>query len=118
MVSPPQDVRMLGTLGGVLESPDAYPWDGALFLPADEDWCSSTGCAVIRDEITLYESDNHPFAVEQGMSLALDVATVQDIVQNARMQLSQPSMEQLLSAFLYYYENDAFIEFDRVGKDA
>jgi len=114
----PSEIRELASLGDVLGSPGRYPWDGSLFLPRDEVWTLQSKCAVIRDEITIYESDEHPFANEQGLSLALGVASVQDIVENAKQQLPEANPEQLLSAFLYYYDNDAFIEFASTDEGA
>ena len=36
---------------------------------------------------------------------------MEDIITNAKNQLSTPSIEQLFEAFQFYIENDAFIEF-------
>lgn len=43
---------------------------------------------------------------------ALDAAGIEDIIYNARDQLGKPTLEQLFDAFLYYLENDAYIDFD------
>lgn len=43
---------------------------------------------------------------------ALRLADVEDIVANARAQKPAASEAELLEAFLYYYDNDAFITFE------
>jgi hypothetical protein len=57
------------------------------------------------------DSDDDPeFAVRHGLKYALTVSTTQDIVDNTKQQKVQPSVADLLQAFNYYYEHDAFIE--------
>jgi len=41
----------------------------------------------------------------------LDGGTIEEIVANANEQLGVPSLEELFKAFIFYYENDAFLEF-------
>ncbi len=41
----------------------------------------------------------------------MPVATLQDIVSNAREQKRSASLMDLFAAFEFYYERDAFIEF-------
>ena len=41
----------------------------------------------------------------------LDGGTIEEIVANAKEQLGVPSLDELFKAFIFYYENDAFLEF-------
>lgn len=41
----------------------------------------------------------------------LDGGTIEEIVANAKEQLGVPSFDELFKAFIFYYENDAFLEF-------
>jgi hypothetical protein len=50
-------------------------------------------------------------AKEKDLMEALSVGQVQEIVANAKSQNANVSDERLLEAFLYYYDNDAFITF-------
>lgn len=50
-------------------------------------------------------------AAQPGWKVTLDSATIEDIVINAHDQVDEPSVAQLLDAFVFYVENDAFILF-------
>lgn len=70
-----------------------------------------------EDEVTPEEDEADPQAGiprearERGMTHALDIATVQDIVLNAREQKPMASENDLMEAFIYYFEHDAFLTF-------
>ena len=55
--------------------------------------------------------DQHPLAVEHGLRCSIGANEVIDIAINARDQLPTATIEQLLEAFLIYYDNDAFVDF-------
>ena len=48
-----------------------------------------------------------------GLLCCIGIQAIQQVVDNARQQLQNCSVEQLFDAFLYYYDNDDFIEFLR-----
>ena len=100
-------MNTLSRLSEVLENPDKYSAKTHLFLPMDEDWNEDTYCAVLS-----WDDDKPQFAKEHGLDPALDMYAVQGIVSNARQQRSLLSPGMLLDAFLFYYDNDAFIDFD------
>ena len=50
--------------------------------------------------------------IENGLSYALDVQLIQAIVQNISEQKKDVTDEDLLEAFVYYYDNDAYIELE------
>jgi hypothetical protein len=45
------------------------------------------------------------------LSEALDAAGIEDVIINAQNQINNPTTEDLFKAFLFYMENDTFIEF-------
>jgi hypothetical protein len=103
----------LTTLGEALAIANQFPLDAELFLPFDEVWGSSTRCAVepvyqYADGSTLPQ-----IALQNGLESALNVAQFQDIVENARQQRPGASVAQLVEAFLFYFDRDAFIDFDK-----
>lgn len=96
-------------LGRVLQEAEILDWRHALYLPFDEVWNSSTACAVLDPENTDESDDVPPFAKEQRLGYVLGISTVQDIVANARQQKHDSEIDDLMKAFLFYYDTDAFI---------
>lgn len=96
-------------LGRVLAGIEQFPARHALLLPADEEWDEHTRCAVLplSDE----DDEAPPFAAEHGLEYALGVYAVQAVVANARLQVPAPRDRMLVDAFLFYFDNDAFIAF-------
>lgn len=41
----------------------------------------------------------------------LDRASIEDVIYYANDQFDNPSLDQLLKSFIFYYENDAFLDF-------
>lgn len=101
-------------LRDVLEQIHNLPWGHWLYLPRDQDWTLDSECAVLDpDEIENDDDEAPRFAIEQGLRDALGVQTVQMIVANAEEQVGDPTMDELLDAFLYYYDHDAYIRIRR-----
>lgn len=103
----------LTTLGKVLSIADQLPLDADLFLPFDEVWEPNTRCAVERMDRYAEEPAVPEVATRNGLGRALQIAQVQDIVDNARQQRASASVEELVEAFLFYYDRDAFIDFSK-----
>jgi hypothetical protein len=88
----------------------SLPFDHHVLLPTESEWHLDTLCAIVEsDEIT--EPENHPLALENKFSSSIGTNEVLDIIANASAQISQATAEQLLAAFEFYYNNDAFIVF-------
>ena len=97
-------------LAYVLSNIDDFTWSDALFLPSDEVW-DADSMVMILDPDDVDEDEELPEAAKNaGYEYALDVQTVQSIVKNVLAQTAEISPTVLLDAFLYYYDNDAFIE--------
>ena len=105
-------VDQLITLGEALAHPETARCDGAIFLPLDAAWDTATACAILAIDHYDESEDEPPFARQNGLTRVLSIDQVQDIVANAREQIAEASPEQLLAAFLHYYERDAFIDFN------
>lgn len=77
--------------------------------------CGDLTPAVLSNPVDRYadEPPDPEIAVRNGLGRALQVAQVQDIVDNARQQRPRASDGELVEAFLFYYDRDAFIDFSR-----
>jgi hypothetical protein len=104
-------VTELTTLGEVLSATERLPLDADVFLPFDEVWGLDTRCAVVRVDRYAEERTTPEIAARNGLGYALQVAQVQDIVANAREQRPAATVEDLVAAFLFFYDRDAFIDF-------
>ena len=75
------------------------------------------------DTLGIFSLDSREFAPDaneylpeqvkkMGWIETLDAASIEDVVENAKEELENPSINQLFDAFIFYYENDAFLEFE------
>lgn len=94
----------------VLEGIENFAWDQSVFLPRGQSWNLDSPC-VVWDADDLEDGHDVPaVAVRNGMEYVLGISALQDVVANARMQ-KDCSLEDLFGAFIFYVQNDAFIEF-------
>ena len=86
---------------------------GWLFLPKSRDWTARTSGLVLEtDDIDPAELDPNgepKIVVESGLVEALDIDTINGIVEVARRLQNPPSIEVLLEAFIYYFKHDAYL---------
>src|SRR4051794_16649868 len=112
----------LKTLGDALRDVDAFDWKHAIYLPYSDawigsdgyiSWTASTPCAVLdpQESDSDKPDDAPPFAKEHGFHYALGISAVRDIVANARLQQPHVDTEDLVEAFMHYFDHDAFIVF-------
>ena len=94
----------------VLQSPEEY--SGWLYLP-DPPWNLDTqGVFALDDKDADPADDPRPdVAKVNDWQEVLDSASIEDVVDNAKAQVVDPTPQQLFDAFVYYFENDAFIAF-------
>ncbi|MFC7420738.1 hypothetical protein ACFQNF_12745 [Iodobacter arcticus] len=50
--------------------------------------------------------------VSEGWISTLSIEDIEDVIDNLSQQIEAPTQEQILAAFTFYYENDAFFECD------
>ena len=75
-------------------------------------WGLETKAVICDPDDVESEDDEIPqIAKEMGLPLSIGIQDIQQVMDNARQQVEDCSIEQLFEAFLYYYDNDAFIEF-------
>jgi len=90
-----------------------------VYLPADKNWDLNSMCAILESEEVPPELEDEldagvpAFAKANDLIQALPVTVVQDVTQNALAQRPGASPTDLLEAFLFYYEHDAFIDLTR-----
>lgn len=107
-------MEKLMALRDILNHIEKFEWSDALFLPEDETWSLDTQAAIIDPDDVEDESDEVPkFARDNNFMYALDVQTIKGIIKNAYEQKAECTDEDLIEAFLYYYDNDAFKEVKR-----
>lgn len=99
-------------LAFILENIDKFKWSDALFLPEDEVWNGDTE-GMVLDPDNVEEGDEVPEEAKEKMLMyALNIQTIQAIVQNAFQQKSKITIEELVEAYLFYYDNDAYINYE------
>lgn len=90
-----------------------------LYLPEDEEWTLDSRAVVLESEEVSPGHEDDPnagipaLAIQNKLVQVLPVGTVQDVVTNAREQRPKAAEGDLLTALLYYYDNDAFIDFPK-----
>jgi len=99
-------------LSDVLLHSEKFEWSDALFLIKDEKLTLDSKCAVLDPDDVEDDADEDPkYAKENNLKYALTMQDTQSIAENAKEQKSDCTVEDLFKAFLYYYNNDAFIDF-------
>lgn len=96
-------------LSDVLSKPELLP-EGWLFLPLKkEDWNINTMGMFIEDS---YDIESDVAAKISGKYKdwieVLDNASIEDVVENAKVSVAQCGLNDLLNALIFYFENDSF----------
>lgn len=97
-------------LRDVLINSSEFRWDFALFMSFDTVWNLHTPCLVLKLN-DCKDDDTQLIAEDTEMEYVMGIQQIQSIVGNAEQQIEKASEEMLLKAFLYYYDNDAFLVF-------
>jgi hypothetical protein len=100
------------TLSEVFETADHLPWNEALYLPIGKRWTLKSPAVVCSPDACEEGQEVPEIARQNGLTYAVGVSAMQDIVANATAQRPSCSLEELLDAFLFYYTNDAFVRFE------
>ncbi|HYG76983.1 MAG TPA: hypothetical protein VEK08_18400 [Planctomycetota bacterium] len=95
-----------------LLSSDKLQEGNALYMGGKGPWTLGSECAILDPEDSPDPGVVLPqLAVQNKLRFIMFVESLHDIVINAREQIPEASISQLLEAFNYYCENDAFMEF-------
>jgi len=104
----------LKSIREILEKPDDMP-EGWLYLPKDSDqWNLDTKGIVHVDDLDLSPEEieeNEP-KEEDGWVEFLNKDIMEEVIFNAGEYKGERTLEELLQAFIFYYDNDAFMEFE------
>lgn len=105
----------LETLESVLSNIESQPWDFALYMPHGVPWRKNTPCAVLNPDDANDESapDRPVFALDNELHYALGIELLQSIIENATAQRPQATASEWVDAFIYYYDNDAYIDWSK-----
>lgn len=94
----------------ILRAPEEH--SGWLYLPEPPWTLETQGVFADDDKDADPGDDPRPdVARVNDWQEVLDSDSIEDIVANAKGQIESPTLQQLFDAFVYYFENDAFIEF-------
>lgn len=105
-----------GTLSETLLSIETFSIKCWLYLPSEVSWTLDSPSLVLESEEVRPEQESDPdagvpeIARQLNMMQALSIAEVQDAVANAKSQKPDVSVSELFDAFLYYYDNDAYMK--------
>ncbi|WP_323637283.1 hypothetical protein [Pectobacterium polaris] len=97
----------------VLGDAENIDWRLALYLPKDVSAWGLNSLVVIEDpdDVDSCEPDEDPEIVKNaGYRYFMGIQSVQGIVSNTKSQINNVSDEELFSALMFYFENDAFIK--------
>lgn len=100
------------TLREILSNPELLP-ETWLYLPKGK-WNLDTEWVFSKDSWNYHRGSDEYLPIEvrkYGWIEVLDKASIEDVISYTKNQLINPTLEQLLEAMIFYYENDAFLEF-------
>lgn len=102
------------TIKALLQSQENLPntW---FFLPPDKDRWALNTVGIFSMDSSEFEPDSEEYLPKEylnnGWIEVLDLNTIKDIVENATSQKLDLSINELFDAFVYYYDNDSFLNF-------
>lgn len=104
----------LKTLAEVLFHPNALRWSDALYADPDCLVDPRSFCLVLDpDGVDTDEEDEPAEAKKRGFSYILSIQDIQSIYANLEAHVAIVQAEQMIAAFLYYVEQDAFTTVNR-----
>ncbi len=109
--------KKIYSLRELLTSPQELPSDGvSIFIEDGIELAGDSKCAVLTDDD--YDESGEDFRTafisDMTMSDFLSVDAFEQVVNNTHLQRDCVSLEMLLAAVAFYFENDAFIDFDSI----
>lgn len=98
----------------ILLYPEKNPRTWFYLPPNKEEWNLDTMGVFSLDSYD-FPPDSEDYLPKQvkknGWIEILDGASIEDVIDYANNQLDNPSLDQLLKSLIFYYENDAFLDF-------
>jgi hypothetical protein len=105
------DTTQIVTLSYIYEHIQELPWNYALYIEGNSSWVETTRCAVLDPDDVEDDEEVPQFVTANLLRYALSMADVQDIYDNAEIQLGTVAMGKFIQALNYYFVNDAFMSF-------
>lgn len=98
-------------LGGILSDIENLSWKLSVYLENVDQIDGETKALVLdADDIDLADDDFTPLVVfERGFHEFISIQLLQDVVSNLRQQKANASLDEQISAAIYYFEMDAFL---------
>jgi hypothetical protein len=110
-----KDTYKLLKLGEFLGDIHRFPKGYSLYLPKGVEWKLDTRCAILDSmDVETNDDDEPEFAKAHGLTWILHVEDIESIMINAEEQIGSLCVEDILLAFKYYEEFDAFVDFEDV----
>lgn len=107
------DEMVQKNLREVLRDAGNIDWRLALYLPKDVSSWSLDSLVMVEDpdDVDSDDPDEDPEVVKDaGYRYVMGIQSIQGIVNNANLQNNNVLDEGFFKAFIYYFENDAFIK--------
>lgn len=106
--------KTLRTLVEVLSKPNSFRWSDALYADPDNLADLNSPCLVLDPDSVETDGDEEPAEAKgRGFTYILAIQDILSIHANLEAQMGTVQVDQLLTAFLYYVERDAFIVLER-----
>ena len=108
----------VSTMRELIESHGAIPEDRWVYVPSEGDWhLDMPALTAVSVEVPPEMEDEplagyHPEALKRGMKMFLVAPSFSDAIENAKMQSSTLSIEDLYAAVMHYWEFDSFKSFE------
>jgi hypothetical protein len=102
-------MRELQILLNVLKQPDKFNWTHSLFICGKIPYVANSNCAVLNEDELESSTDISGFISENGLKYALGIQQLQDVVKNLKNQEPNPTDAELVKAFNFYLQNDAYL---------
>ncbi|WP_300630399.1 hypothetical protein [Pseudomonas sp.] len=89
--------------------------DNWFYLPATQWTLDTRGAFSLDSKDFAPDSTDYlpPQVLSDGWVATLEKAMIEDVIFNADQQLPHPSLESYFKAFEFFYQNDAFLEFQQ-----
>lgn len=97
----------------VLRDAGNIDWRLALYLPKDVSSWSLDSVVMVEDPDDVdsdYPDEDPDVVKDAGYRYVMGIQSIQGIVNNANLQKNNALDEDFFKAFIYYFENDAFIK--------
>lgn len=106
-----KDINKMSIFKDILTDIEKLSWKDDIFLSENKnDWNLYSRCLIINID-NLSDEEILKLTIQNKLIHVMNISTLQEIICNAYQQNDKCTLNDLFNAFLYYYNNDAFIDF-------